>query len=39
LIFLILSGVATGLSWLFYFHALQKGKASLVAPIDKSGVA
>lgn len=35
LIFLILSGVATGLSWLFYFRALQLGKASQVAPIDK----
>jgi transporter family protein len=35
LIFLILSGVATGLSWLFYFYALQQGPASQVAPIDK----
>lgn len=35
LVFLILSGVATGLSWLFYFRALQLGKASQVAPIDK----
>lgn len=35
LIFLILSGIATGLSWLFYFRALQLGKASQVAPIDK----
>lgn len=35
LLFLILSGVATGLSWLFYFRALQLGKASQVAPIDK----
>ena len=35
LIFLILSGIATGLSWLFYFRALQIGKASQVAPIDK----
>ncbi|MFA6016889.1 MAG: EamA family transporter [Patescibacteria group bacterium] len=35
LIFLILSGVATGLSWLFYFKALQMGEASKVAPIDK----
>lgn len=35
LIFLILSGVATGLSWLFYFKALQMGDASKVAPIDK----
>lgn len=35
LLFLILSGVATGLSWLFYFRALQIGDASKVAPIDK----
>ncbi len=35
LIFLILSGIATGISWLFYFRALQLGKASQVAPIDK----
>ncbi|MGD1851800.1 MAG: EamA family transporter [Cyanophyceae cyanobacterium] len=37
-LFLILSGIATGLSWLCYFKALQIGNASLVAPIDKSGV-
>lgn len=30
---------ATGLSWLFYFHALQKGPASLVSSIDKSSLA
>ncbi len=35
LLFLILSGVATGLSWLFYFRALQLGNASQVSPIDK----
>jgi transporter family protein len=35
LIFLILSGIATGMSWLFYFRALQLGKASQVVPIDK----
>lgn len=35
LIFLILSGIATGLSWLFYFRALQIGTASQVSPIDK----
>ncbi len=35
LVFLILSGITTGLSWLFYFRALQLGKASQVAPIDK----
>jgi len=37
--FLILSGVATGLSWIFYFRALQLGKVSQVAPVDKSSVA
>ena len=36
--FLILSGVATGLSWLFYFKALQIGEASRVIPIDKFSV-
>ena len=36
--FLILSGAATGLSWLFYFKALQLGDASKVAPIDKLSV-
>jgi transporter family protein len=35
LLFLGLSGVATGLSWLAYFRALQLGPASRVAPIDK----
>jgi transporter family protein len=35
LVFLILSGITTGLSWLFYFRALQIGQASRVAPIDK----
>ena len=35
LVFLILSGIATGISWLFYFKALQIGKASQVSPIDK----
>ena len=33
--FLVLSGVATGLSWLFYFAALKMGPISGVAPIDK----
>jgi transporter family protein len=37
--FLILSGAATGLSWLFYFKALQLGDVSKVAPIDKLSVA
>ena len=36
--FLILSGCATGLSWLFYFKALQAGDVSRVAPIDKLSV-
>ncbi|NTU74085.1 EamA family transporter [Candidatus Roizmanbacteria bacterium] len=38
LIFLVLSGLATGLSWLFYFRALQLGNASQVAPIDKLSI-
>jgi bacterial/archaeal transporter family protein len=38
LIFLSISGVATGLSWIFYFQALQLGKVAQVAPIDKSSV-
>jgi transporter family protein len=38
-IFLGLSGLATGLSWLCYFRALQLGEASKVAPIDKLSVA
>ncbi len=37
-LFLILSGVATGLSWLFYFKALQCGDVSRVAPVDKLSV-
>ena len=37
-IFLTLSGLATGASWLCYFKALQLGKASQVAPIDKLSV-
>jgi bacterial/archaeal transporter family protein len=37
-LFLMLSGVATGLSWLCYFHALQLGPASRVAPLDKLSV-
>ena len=38
LIFLALSGLATGASWLCYFKALQIGKASQVAPVDKLSV-
>lgn len=37
-IFLILSGLATGASWLCYFRALQIGKAAEVAPVDKLSV-
>lgn len=37
-LFLILSGVATGLSWLFYFKALQAGDVSRVASIDKLSI-
>jgi bacterial/archaeal transporter family protein len=37
-LFLALSGVATGLSWLCYFRALQLGPASRVAPLDKMSV-
>ncbi len=36
--FLAMSGVATGLSWLCYFRALQLGRAAVVAPIDKLSV-
>ncbi|MDR3091155.1 MAG: EamA family transporter [Clostridiales bacterium] len=38
LAFLVLSGAATGLSWLFYYKALQIGQASKVAPVDKLSV-
>jgi len=38
LIFLIASGLATGLSWIFYFKALETGPVSKVAPIDKLSV-
>ncbi|MBE7169063.1 MAG: EamA family transporter [Williamsia sp.] len=37
--FLLLSGLATGMSWLCYFRALQAGKVSQVAPVDKLSVA
>jgi bacterial/archaeal transporter family protein len=39
LIFLGLSGLATGLSWIFYFKALQMGKVAQVASVDKLSVA
>lgn len=38
LVFICLSGIATGASWLFYYRALQDGPASVVAPIDKLSV-
>ena len=38
LLFLVLSGVATGASWLCYYRALQLGPASLVAPVDKLSI-
>jgi len=38
LIFLLCSGVATGLSWIFYFKALETGPVSRVAPIDKLSI-
>src|SRR5947209_3795158 len=37
-VFLVLSGLATGASWLCYFRALQLGEASRVAPVDKLSV-
>lgn len=37
-LFLVLSGLATGLSWLFYFKAIQLGDVSKVAPIDKFSI-
>jgi bacterial/archaeal transporter family protein len=37
-VFLVLSGICTGLSWLCYFRALQLGPASSVAPVDKLSV-
>ena len=39
LLFLVLSGATTGLSWIFYYKALQLGKVSQVAPVDKLSVA
>ena len=36
--YLILSGLATGISWLFYYKALQMGKVSQVVPVDKLSV-
>ena len=39
LIYIVISGIATGLSWIFYFKALQVGKVTQVAPVDKLSVA
>lgn len=39
LLFLCFSGIATGMSWIFYFKALQVGKVSQVAPVDKMNIA
>jgi len=39
IVFLVISGIATGLSWIFYFKALQIGKVSQVATVDKLSVA
>ena len=38
MLFLVLSGIATGASWLFYYKAIQMGDVSKVAPIDKCSV-
>lgn len=38
LVFIILSGIATGASWLFYYYAIQNGTVSVVVPIDKMSV-
>jgi transporter family protein len=38
LVFLVLSGLATGFSWIFYFKALETGNVSKVAPIDKLSI-
>lgn len=37
-LFLVLSGLATGFSWLFYYRALQMGDVSKVVPVDKSSI-
>lgn len=37
-LFLVLSGVATGVSWLFYYYAVQNGQVSVVVPIDKLSI-
>lgn len=39
ILFLVISGIATGLSWIFYFKALQVGKVAQVASVDKLSIA
>ncbi len=39
ILFLVISGIATGLSWIFYFKALQIGKVAQVASVDKLSIA
>ncbi len=39
ILFLVISGVMTGLSWIFYFKAIQEGPLSFVAPVEKLSVA
>ena len=39
ILFLVLSGITTGLSWMFYFRAIAIGKVSEVAPVDKLSLA
>ncbi|MGN1206982.1 MAG: EamA family transporter, partial [Eubacteriales bacterium] len=38
LLFIALSGIATGASWLCYYYAIQHGKVSVVVPIDKMSI-
>ncbi|UKB85796.1 EamA family transporter [Chryseobacterium sp. MEBOG06] len=39
LMYIVISGITTGLSWIFYFKALQVGKVTQVAPVDKLSIA
>lgn len=38
IVFIILSGIATGASWLCYYYAIQNGEVSIVVPIDKMSI-
>jgi transporter family protein len=38
ILFLVISGIMTGLSWIFYFKALSEGPLSIIAPIDKLSI-